>query len=147
MAERTARRAVVGAPPERCFAVVTDFEGYPAWAPDVKEVEVLERDRDGRGTRVAYRAAAFGRSASYTLSYDYSGAPARVSWEQSEGDVTRRIGGSYAFEATADGETEVTYTLEVDLRVRVPGFIRRRAESRIVRAALAGLKARVEATR
>ena len=61
--------------PQHCFEVLTDFEGYPEWAADIKAVSVGERDDAGQATTVTFRAAAFGRSTSYTLRYDYTGAP------------------------------------------------------------------------
>lgn len=146
MTDRATERAVVKAPPERCFAVATDFERYPEWAADVKAVEVLERDEAGRGTKVAFRAAAMGRSTTYTLAYDYSGAPERLAWVQVEADLTRRLDGEYAFASAGDGSTEVTYTLAVDMVVPVPGFVKRRAEGRIIATALREMKARAEAS-
>jgi ribosome-associated toxin RatA of RatAB toxin-antitoxin module len=143
--EHTAEQMVVAGSPERCFAVVTDFEAYPEWVADVKEVHVLERDEAGRGAVVRFRAGAFGRSTSYVLAYDYSGAPGEVSWVQKEGDITNRLDGSYRFRATDDGATEVRYELAVELRVPIPSFVKRRAEGHILHAAVRDLKRRVEA--
>ena len=67
MAESATQRAVIAASPEKLFEVVTDFERYTDWARDLKHVEVLTRDAEGRGVEVRYRAAAMGRSTSYTL--------------------------------------------------------------------------------
>ena len=142
--ERTAEKMVIAGSPERCFAVVTDFEAYPEWVADVKEVEVLERDGEGRALVVAYRAGAFGRSTNYVLAYDYSKAPEEISWIQREGDITNRLDGSYRFLASDDSGTEVSYDLAVELRVSIPGFVRRRAEGHILHAAVRDLKARVE---
>jgi hypothetical protein len=49
----------------------------------------------------------------------------------------------------ADGSrgTEVTYDLSVDLRVPLPGMLKRKAEKVIIDTALKGLKARAEALR
>ena len=110
MAELATERMVVAAPSEQCFAVVSDIERYTDWVGDIKEVSVHSRDGEGRPAEVAFRAGAFGRSTSYTLS------------------------------------TEVTYTLDVELRVPLPGFIKRRAQSRIMHTALEELKARVESS-
>ena len=74
MAEQATEHMIVTASPERCFAVVADIERYPEWAADIKDVTVHERDEQGRPTLVTFRAAAFGRSTSYTLAYDYSQA-------------------------------------------------------------------------
>ena len=144
MADQTAERMVVSGTPERCLAVVLDVERYPEWVGDLKAVDVLERDEDGRAAVVAFRAAAFGRSTNYTLEYDYSRVPDEVSWVQRDGDLTSRLDGAYHFAATADGETEVTYRLTVDLRVPIPGFVKRRAEGHILHAAVRDLKSRVE---
>ena len=144
MSEHTTQRLRMRATPEQCFAVATDFAHYPEWAADIKSVTLDNIDAQGRAGRVTFRAAAFGRSTTVILDYDYSGAPNRLSWVQSHGDITNRYDGAYEFEQLDDGETEVTYQLEVDLRVPIPGFVKRRAESRIVGTALRELKARVE---
>ena len=88
----------VAAPPERCFAVAADLERYPEWANDIKEVEVKERDEQGRPLLVTFRAAAFGRSTSMTLAYDYSEAPHVLSWKLTQGDITTKWDGSYVFD-------------------------------------------------
>ncbi len=89
----------MAASPDRIFEIVTDFASYPDWAADLKEVEVKERDAEGRAVSVRFRAAAFGRSTTYTLAYDYDAAPARLSWVQTEGDITARVDGTYEFVA------------------------------------------------
>jgi ribosome-associated toxin RatA of RatAB toxin-antitoxin module len=134
---------VISGTPERCHAVVADVERYPEWVADVKEVHVLERDDKGRASVVSYRAGAFGRSTSYVLAYDYSEAMA-ISWRQRDGDLTSRLDGRYQFRDNGDGSTEVIYELEVDLRVPIPGFVKRRAEGHIIHAAVRDLKSRVE---
>ena len=63
MAEQVSERIRIDAPPTRCYEVAIDYERYPDWAKDVKQATVLERDAEGRGSKVEYRAAAFGRSA------------------------------------------------------------------------------------
>ena len=144
MPEQATERMTVEASPERCFDVAVDFDRYPEWAADIKSVTVDERDSDGRGTLVTFRAAAFGRSTSYTLRYDYSAAPHTLAWVQERGDITSRLDGEYVFDAATGGGTDVTYHLVVELKVPIPGFVKRRAEGRIMGTALRELKARVE---
>jgi ribosome-associated toxin RatA of RatAB toxin-antitoxin module len=143
VAEHATEHTTVSAPPERCYAVVTDIERYPEWAADIKQVIVDSRDAQGRPLECTFRAAAFGRSTSYTLRYDYSDAPHSLSWRLTEGDITTKLDGCYVFDAS-DGGTDVTYHLEVELRVPIPGFIKMRAASRIMSTALRDLKTRVE---
>lgn len=144
MEEQVTERMVVRATPDRCYGVLTDFERYPEWAADIKAVSVDERDDAGRSVQVTFRAAAFGRSTSYTLRYDYSGAPARLAWRQVAGDVTRRLDGSYEIQPTDDGCSDVIYNLVVELKVPLPVFVKRRAEGRITYTALRELRARAE---
>ncbi|HSL60044.1 MAG TPA: SRPBCC family protein [Acidimicrobiales bacterium] len=145
MAEQATERTTISAPPERCYEIAADVERYPEWARDVKDARILTRDDAGRPVDVAFRTAAMGRSTSYTLRYDHSGAPHRFSWVLTEGDITRKLDGVYVFEpADEPGATDVAYTLEVDLVVPLPGFVKRRAEVKILRTALPELKARIE---
>ena len=92
---------------------------------------------------MAFRAAAFGRSTSYTLRYDYAEAPEVLSWSQTRGDLTTVLNGAYRFAASGTG-TKVTYELEVELLVPIPSFVKSRAASRIQSQALRELKARAE---
>jgi ribosome-associated toxin RatA of RatAB toxin-antitoxin module len=142
--EQVTEHMIIRASPQQCFDILTDFERYPEWAADIKAVKVSGQDGQGRPARVAFRAAAFGRSTSYTLAYDYSNAPKELSWVQVEGDLTRRLDGAYTLEPAGD-DTEVIYRLTVELKVPLPGFVKRRAEGRIMGAALKELKARAEA--
>lgn len=142
--ENAREKMVVGATPDQCYAVAVSFEEYPSWAQDIKEVIVVNRDGSGRPVEVTFRAGAFGRTTSYTLRYDYSGAPRSLSWVQVAGDITSKLDGNYLFESDDLGQTQVTYELDVELVVPIPGFVKRRAEVRIVHAALRDLKDRVE---
>ena len=144
MEEQVAERMIIRGTPEDCFDVLTAFERYPDWAADIKAVTVETRDDEGRALRVTFRAAAFGRSTSYTLLYDYAGAPKSLTWTQVDGDITRRLDGSYELAPSGDGSTEIEYRLVVDLKVPLPGFVKRRAEGRIMGTALRELKAVVE---
>src|SRR5580658_6562245 len=107
---------IIRGTPDHCYDVLTAFEAYPEWAADIKSVSIDERDDQGRAVEVTFRAAAFGRSTSYTLRYDYGGAPSALSWKQVDGDLTRRLDGSYQLAASGEGETEIAYRLVVDLK-------------------------------
>lgn len=144
MAEQTTEQLNVGASIDRCIETILDFERYPDWAPDIKAAIIIERDDQGRGKRVAFRAAAMGRSASYVLAYTYTESSDLISWTLVEGDIMRSLEGSYTFVEQADASTDVTYHLSVDLVVPIPGFVKRRAEGKIITTALRELKHRVE---
>lgn len=143
MSEHTTEHLAVAASPAACWAVAIDLERYPEWVADLKQVTIKEHDGEGRPLVVTFRAAAFGRSTTYTLRYDYAQAPAVLAWEQIDGDLTARLDGSYTFNADGAG-TDVVYDLTADLKVPIPGFIKSRAQGRIQATALRELRARVE---
>jgi len=144
MAEAAHEQIEVAATPARCFALASAFEAYPDWASDVKQVTVLERDAQGRGTRVEFHVAGLGRRVRYVLDYDFSEAPDAFSWSMVEGDLLRVLDGRYAFAPVADGAS-VDYTLRVELAVPMPGLVKRRASGMIMGNALCDLKRAVEA--
>jgi len=146
MAEQAREQTTIDASVDECFATLVDFESYPEWAGDLKEAKVVERDDEGRPVVVEFRAAAMGRSTTYRLKYDYAGAPGRLAWELLSGDLERELDGCYQLSPSpeAPGSTDIVYELAVDLIVPIPGFVKRRAEARIIKTALSELKARVE---
>ena len=144
MTETASERIRVDAPADRCWDVAVDFESYPEWVRDVREAKILERDDEGRGKRVEYRAAALGKSVRYVLDYDYSEAPTAFSWKFVEGDMLRRLDGTYRFESEG-ASTRVHYDLSVELAVPLPGLLKRRAAGLIMGSALKELQKQVEA--
>jgi ribosome-associated toxin RatA of RatAB toxin-antitoxin module len=147
MADTASERIRVEASAERCFDVAVDFESYPEWARDVRDAKVLERDEQGRGTKVEFRAAALGKSIRYVLAYDYAAAPGAFSWKFVEGDMLRRLDGTYRFEAEGPDSTRVHYELTVELAVPLPGLLKRRAAGLIMGSALKELKRQVESVK
>ena len=77
------------------------------------------------GSKVEFRAAALGKSIRYVLEYDYTELPDAFSWKFVEGDMLRRLDGSYRFEAEGPDSTRVHY--ELDRRAR--GSAARSAEA------------------
>ncbi|RCG28402.1 cyclase [Sphaerisporangium album] len=143
MADRTISSITIGAEPPAVVAVIADFPSYPRWAGQVKSAEVLSMGEDGRPATVRFVMDAGVISDEYTLGYTWHGDEA-VDWRIVEsGKMLSGLTGSYRL-AGADGRTEVTYELVVDLKVPMIGMIKRKAEKVIVDTALKGLKKRVE---
>jgi len=143
MADEARETIHAAATPEHCYAVATDFDRYPEWATDVKQVEVLDRDEEGRGTKVRYQISALGKTIGYILEYDYADAPTGFSWTLDRADYLTRLDGAYRFDADGDG-TLVGYVLTVDLTFPLPGFMKRAAAGLIVDNAMRQFKAHVE---
>ena len=144
MAETATESITIEAPPERVWEIAVDIANYPLWAHDIKNVIVHANDDQGRPSEVEFRASALGRSTHYTLAYDYTNAPAELGWKMIRGDIQRSIDGVFRFTRAESGGTAVQYDLAIDLVVPLPGFVKRRAEVRILNT-VRELKVRAEA--
>lgn len=133
MTDSASETITIAAPAARVWEIIADIERYPQWVDDVTEARVVERDADGRPVDVEFRASALGRSTHYTLRYDYADAPNALRWTMLSGDIQRSIDGAYVVNGTGDS-TEVRYDLAIELVVPLPGFVKRRAERRILNA-------------
>ena len=138
----------VNATVQTCFEVGIDLAAYPDWVEQLRSVEILSRDPEGRPLTARFEAEGLGRRTSYVLAYDLGQAPSVLAWSLVSGDLTREIEGRYRFDdATVEPGrpvTDVSYDLTIDLAVPLPGFVKRRAEDKIVLSALDRFKLRVE---
>jgi polyketide cyclase/dehydrase/lipid transport protein len=144
MADRTSSSIVIDASAPAIMAVIADFPAYPGWAEGITAAEVLTVAEDGRAEQVRITLEAGPIKDTYVLAYDWVADDA-VHWNLVEaGTMLTGMTGAYRL-APADGSTEVTYELAVDVRIPMIGMVRRKAEKRIIETALKGLKRRVEA--
>ncbi len=146
MAEQATERMVVSATPARCFEVSSDIAAYPQWAADIKEVTIDERDDAGPARAGHLPGRRLRAQHQLHPGLRLQRGPRVLAWVQTRGDITSKLDGRYVFAPSGDGGTEVTYHLEVEMKVPLPGFIKMRAQSRIMSIALRELKARVEST-
>lgn len=142
MSESVRESVLVKADPDTIMDVIADFDAYPDWQPDFKSVEILETDEDGWATKVRFVLDAMIMTTTYTLAYSYTDTS--MSWHLVEGEQVRSLDGSYTLEDQGDGTTKVTYDLQVEPAIAVPGMLKRRATKKIVDSALKGMKQRVE---
>ena len=134
---------MIDAPREAVMAVIADFAAYPQWASAVRATEVLGEQAAGRASKVRFTLDAGVVKDTYVLGYDWDG-DAGVHWHLAEpGSVVSAMDGGYLL-ADRSEATEATYELTVDLRIPMPGLLKRRAEKTIIDTALKGLKNRVE---
>ena len=146
MADRTEFSIVIDAPPGDVLDVIADFEAYPEWAGDVKQIRVLVEEGDGWADQVEFTLDAGAIKDTYVLDYDWDvveDGTGVVSWSLVSATVLKTMNGSYTL--AAEGErTRVTYRLTVDVKIPMIGLLKRKAEKVIVDTALKGLKKRVE---
>ncbi|WP_374969418.1 SRPBCC family protein [Terrabacter sp. BE26] len=151
MADRTESSIVIDAPPGEVLDVIADFDAYPEWAGEVKDVKVLAEEGDGWADQVQFTLDAGAIKDTYVLDYEWDvveDGTGVVSWSLVSGQVLKAMNGSYtlAGDGGAGGGTKVTYRLAVDVKIPMIGLLKRRAEKVIVDTALKELKKRVEAS-
>jgi hypothetical protein len=118
----------VDAPIERCWQVIEDVASAPEWQGGLAQLDVIERDKQGRPlicdavTDVKLRKV----RTRQRFTYD---APSRLLWTMVEGDLDS-MEGYWELEDLGDGRTRVTYGLAVD-----PGAVGRLARGPLERAA------------
>ncbi len=142
MADSTIQNIEINATPTECFDVAAGLEDYPEWASEVKRVQVIERDDEGRPTTVELTIDAMIKQITTRFVYHYD-APHSMSWTAEPNSDIKELEGSYEF-SEVDGGTSVVYALRVTPAFTIPGFLRRQAEKQLVGTALRGLRKRVE---
>jgi ribosome-associated toxin RatA of RatAB toxin-antitoxin module len=136
------RTIEVDAPPERCYALMTDYERIPSWQVAVKSIDVLERDEQGRGSVLEYEVDAKVKVVRYRLRQVYD-EPRRLASEYLGGDF-RDFSGEWRFMALGGDRTRVELDLRIDPGRFVPGVVRRAISEAVMRRALHDLAAHVE---
>ncbi|MEO7751964.1 MAG: SRPBCC family protein [Terracoccus sp.] len=147
MADRTESTIVIAAEPGVVLDVVADFEAYPQWAAEVKQVSIVAEDGDGWADQVQFTLDAGAIKDTYVLDYEWDvveDGTGVVSWTLVSATVLKAMNGSYTLAAEGAG-TRVTYRLAVDVKIPMIGLLKRKAEKVIVDTALKELKKRVEA--
>jgi uncharacterized membrane protein len=136
------RTVEVDAPIERCYELAADIEGAPDWQETLLDVEVLERDEQGRPAVVETVSDAVVRKARTRLRFRYD-PPHGLSWEQLKGDP-KWLNGRWGFEDLGDGRTRATYALESDpgrlLGMLLRGPVQDRVKEHLTRAPTDGLQ-------
>jgi uncharacterized membrane protein len=136
------QQIVVEGTPQQCFDALLDYESFPEWQRAVKSVEVVKRDRSGRGLDVEFEIDAKVRTIHYQLRYSYE-PPHRIAWEYLGGDV-KDVDGEMVLEDRGDGTTLATYSLALDPGVWLPGPLQKVLNDQVMKGSVEDLKRRVE---
>lgn len=142
MGQKVSDETRIKAPAETVLEIITDIESYPEWAEGVEKVERMDSDAEGRPAKARFDVDAKVAKVHYVIEYAYE--PNVVSWTLIEGETISQLDGSYVL--TPDGDTTgVLYSLEADVDMPLPGFMKKRVAKQILEQGLKGLKARAEA--
>ena len=144
MSDISSQSITIEAPAADVSAVVIDLESYPTWSSAIKSVDVQERDGSGRATKATVKIEAGVLKDRATLSYDYTKAPAEITFALDDADLMTEMSGSYAIKDNGDDTSTVTYSLHVEVSMPVPEMMRKKAEMSTIELALGQLKKKIE---
>jgi ribosome-associated toxin RatA of RatAB toxin-antitoxin module len=140
--QRVNNQVDIAAPAATIWDIILDLETYPQWVHDMEKVVVERRDDQGRPLDARFQVDARVVKVHYTLRYVYGDE--RLDWHLVEGEMLSQLDGTYVL-TERDGATHVDYTIEADLNMPLPGFLKKRAAKTILDTGLKGLKERAEA--
>jgi hypothetical protein len=145
MAEFSKSVITIDAPIAEVQKLLFELDKYPEWSTQIKSSEALDRDDQGRVTKVKMSIDAGMMKDRLTLDYDWSQAPSKLSFSLEDADLLTGMDGIYSISSIDEDTTEVTYELEVSLSMPIPAMMRQKAEKATIDAALAQLKSHLEA--
>ncbi|MBJ7341247.1 SRPBCC family protein [Mycolicibacterium sp.] len=140
MAVTESREVVIEATPDEIMNVLFDLESLTEWSSAHQEVEILERDEDGRPIRSRQVVKIVGISDEQELAYSVHDDG--VSWTLIRATQQRAQDARYTLTTEGDG-TRVRFELTVDPLVPIPGFLIKRGAKGLMQTATDGLRTRV----
>jgi len=108
----------------KLFEVITKYEHYPDFVSGVDTTEIEER-KDGR-TVVKYTLTILGKEVVYRLNHEEDLEKGSVQWSLIESNLMKQNRGSWKIKDLGDGTCDVSYDVEIDFTIRIPGFILKR---------------------
>src|SRR5215204_1592979 len=102
----------IDVPIDEVWDVVVDIESAPDWQDGFEDVEVLERDDEGRVLVANTESDAKVKTVRNRLRFSYE-EPTLIEWHQEKGDLKSLVG-AWELEDLGGGRTRVTYRLEGD---------------------------------
>ena len=143
MSEKSFSTIVIDAPLADVQAALFDIATYPEWLTSIKKADVLESDDQGRAMKAKLAIDAGMMKDRVTLDYDWSAAPASLSFSMDDADLLTQMDGTYFIKALDEDSTQVTYELTVAVSLPVPSMMITKAQQQTIDAALKELAARV----
>ncbi|NMD54828.1 MULTISPECIES: SRPBCC family protein [Tsukamurella] len=116
----------IDAPAALAYATLLDVESLPEWSSSHKSVTVVERDAAGNPSVVEVEAGMVGISDRMRFRYEFTPGT-RVAWQsEGEGVAVRSQGGYYLLTPVGDDKVHVLCDMNIDLKIKLPGFVVRK---------------------
>lgn len=140
MAITEVRDITIEATPDEIMDVLVDLESLADWSSVHQQVEVLERDEQGRPAKSRQVVKVVGVNDEQVL--DYTVHDDGVSWTLVSSKQQRAQEGRYTLTPNGNS-TDVRFELTVDPVVPLPGFLIKRGAKGLMETGTDGLRKRV----
>lgn len=115
---QASRTETYDVPVEKFYKAIIDYRNYPKFVDGVKSTEVSNESAEGATVKMGISVI---KEISYTIKLVHE-MNKKVSWSFVTGDMMKLNNGRWELKDLGDGKTEVTYSLEVELKGFMPGL-------------------------
>jgi len=116
----------IKASPDKIWAVIADYKGYPNWIDDLKRTEIYGGDQQ-QGYMVEFELGVFGMEITYFIDHDFHPDKGFLSWTldySRESDIDDSTGYWLVYAAPNNpGHTRLEYSVDLRLKGWVPGIV------------------------
>lgn len=134
---QTEYRDVLSVAKDKLLATITEYKDYPKFIEGCTAAKV-ESLSDGQ-VRVHYEVNIMSQDVKYTLDHrvlpESTDGSSRVEWTLVDSNFFKKNIGHWVVKPAGAGKTDVTYALDVEFKIPVPGFIL----NRLVKGSLPGM--------
>lgn len=115
---RAERTEVFDVPCDKFYQAIIDYKNYPKFVDGVESTEVSSESADGATVTMNLNLI---KKISYTIKLAHK-PNQEVSWSLVSGDLMKVNNGKWTLKDLGGARTEVTYSLEVELKGFLPGL-------------------------
>jgi hypothetical protein len=144
MSEFSSSTISIDAPISEVGATLFAVASYPKWSGAFKKVDVLETDAQGRALKAKLTVDAGAVKDVVTLAFDWSAAPAKVTFSLEDANLLTKMDGAYLLKSLDADSTSVTYELSVGVSMPIPAMMITKQEKTTIDSALKQLKEHIE---
>lgn len=131
---------VINASQEKVFKVISDFESYPEFLPEIEEVQIEKKTAK---QVIAKFTLNLMKRISYRMKMKIN-KPDGISWELIDGDILTQNNGSWKLKKISTRKTEAIYSIDVKFGSFVPSFISNMLINNTLPQMLENFKDRIE---
>jgi len=115
---RAERTEIYDVPVDKFYKAIIDYQAYPSFVDGMKSVDIQIENENGATVKFLLSLM---KEISYILKLSYK-PNQEVSWTLVTGDMMKINNGKWSLKDLGNNKTEVTYSLEMELKGFIPGL-------------------------